>query len=406
MARNPLITPPDRGSPQLTLVIPTRNRPLHCAAQLQFFKACGLAHPIVIADSSDATAAEVVRTASAGVGEYQHFDPAITVPDKLLMVARAVRSPFVLMSPDDDITFPHAIDAALAHLIEHPDHAAAHGYVLRFGMHGEDIDIHNVFSYSPGIDDDDPLYRIYNLIRRYQPFIWSVFRTEVFVSAMQAAQEARGIIFQEITFMTAAILSGKVARLPRIFAMRGMEESLTPSGATHPFLWFLREPEQFFKHYVHYRNALAQRITAICPKQPRSFLNPSQSPFEAETVDANPLGTDLGKILDLIHATWLGREIDLGIVNHAVRRRLGDPIPPLHIERQWPGWREPAGGDLVRPGIRKGRRYVWRRAVLEATPREEISIDDEEISRVEAQFDSYRLGAEAKFEPVSGTGKI
>jgi len=166
---------------QLTLILPTHNRPRHAAAQLRFFKACGLRHHIVVADSSDPAEAEAMRAACTGIADYRRFDPV--APDKLLTTVRSVQTPFVVMAPDDDIAFPHAIDAALEYLARHPDHVAAHGYTLRFGLQGNDVDIHSVYSFVPSIDHDDPLERHYDLMRRYQPFYWAVFRREILVSA-------------------------------------------------------------------------------------------------------------------------------------------------------------------------------------------------------------------------------
>jgi hypothetical protein len=47
-----VIEPVSPRSPRLTVILPTRNRQRYCAAQLRFFRDCGLAHPIVVADPS------------------------------------------------------------------------------------------------------------------------------------------------------------------------------------------------------------------------------------------------------------------------------------------------------------------------------------------------------------------
>src|SRR5205807_7396174 len=129
-----------------------------------------------------------------------------------------------------------------------------------------------------------PLRRHYQLMQRYQPFIWAVFRTNIFAGAMEAARNVDGIIFQEITFMGAAALAGKIARLPTIFSMRGMEESLTTREESHPFFWFLHDADSFFRRYADYREGLARHIVN------RGIEIPS--------------GTKVAQLLDLVHATW------------------------------------------------------------------------------------------------------
>src|SRR5262249_20389284 len=157
------------------------------AALLRFYERCNLRHSIVVADSSDALPARLVRNACAGLADYRSFDPSIKVVDKLVQAVRSISTPFVAVTPDDDITFPHAVETALTYLRQHHDFAVAHGYVLRFGIAGTDVDIHNVLWFTPSIDDDEPQQRHYHLMRRYQPFIWAVFRTDVFLQAIEAA---------------------------------------------------------------------------------------------------------------------------------------------------------------------------------------------------------------------------
>ncbi len=49
----------------------------------------------------------------------------------------------------------------------------------------------------------------------------------------------------------------------------------------------------------------------------------------------------------------------------------------------------------MHPGL-GDRRYIWRRTVLEAEPREEIIICAAEIARVEEQLEAYRLSQTAQ----------
>jgi glycosyltransferase domain-containing protein len=409
-----VIEPVAQTRSPLTVILPTRNRPRYCAAQLRFFRDCGLAHPIVVADSSDPAEAQAVRDACAGIAQHRRFDPSIGVPEKFAATLRAIETPFVVTTPDDDVTFPHAIDAALAHLRQNPDFIAAHGYVLRFGVHQDAFDIHTVSGFAPTIGHDEPPQRLYHLIRRYQPIIWAVFRTETFAAAMTAASRAEGLIFQELTFAATAALAGKIARLPVVYSMRGMEESMSRLEEIHPLFWLLRDADGFFGKYQAYRDGLVRHIrdTALATKpfharlraraaallrgataaraQGRDGTQPVR-PFVHDRGLTFPDEPELQQVIDLIHATWLGRELDLGILEHTVRQKLGDPLPPIHVAPAWPGWREPAQGDAVRSSPRGDRRYVWRREVLTAEPREEIAITPDEMAGVERELDVYRL---------------
>jgi glycosyltransferase domain-containing protein len=402
------------AGPRLTVVLPTRNRHRHCAAQLRFFRDCGMAHPIVVADSSDPTEAVAVEGACAGIAQYRRFDPSTDVREKFLLSVTAIETPFMVVAPDDDVTFPHAIEAALAYLEHNPGFVAALGYVLYFGAHDEDVDIHKVSGFVPTIADDDPVRRLYHLIRRYQPIIWAVFRTEAFAAAMKAASSADGLIFQELTFATTAVLAGKIARLPVVFSMRGMEESMSRIDQIHPLFWFVRDADEFFAKYDAYRNDLVRRVrrAALAAKPIHARVRawaralwhggravgahgrdgvPRLARFIRNRAPVFAGNTDLQQVLDMIHGIWLGHELDRGILEHNVRQRLGDPMPGIRVAPAWPGWREPAEGDTVHPAPRGSRRYIWRREVLAAEPKEEITISADEMTRVERELDAYRL---------------
>lgn len=363
----------------LTLVMPTYNRPNYCAAQLRFFRDCGLAHRIVVVDSSNSPAAEKVRAICSGIAEYRYCNSSLG--DKLLSAVRAIDSPFVVMIPDDDVTFPHAIEAALAHLVRRPDFAVAHGYTLRFGLHGNDVDVYGIFTFVPSIDQDDPLDRLFHLIRRYQPFFWGVFRREVLISALEGAQPFKRPFFNETMFMNTAVLQGKIAMLPLIYAMRGMESSHVSVIDSHPLFAVVHDAEEFFTDYRCYRSALADFIRAgQLAASDRQYRDP---------VSGKP-DSRLEQLIDVVHGTWFAREANVGVFNHAAELLLGRQHPLLRGEPEWPGSRPLGDGDLIHYGPGE-RRYIWRRAVLQAEPREEITISDREIAKVEQELDAYQL---------------
>ena len=93
---------------------------------------------------------------------------------------------------DDDISFPHTIDACLDHLRRNPDTVVAQGYVLGFSAIERSIDIHSMQWFIGSIAESTPLRRLYELMRRYQPFYWAVFRTDAYVRAIEAATCGEG----------------------------------------------------------------------------------------------------------------------------------------------------------------------------------------------------------------------
>ena len=356
----------------LTIIIPTRNRPNHCAAIIRFLTNQGTPHRIVVADSSDPAEAELLRTACPRETVIHSFPTEIGPADKYMAAIDLVDTPFAVLVPDDDITFPHALDRCLAYLIAHPDSMAAHGYILDFGIQDHTFDLVRVRWFTPTIGEDDPLQRLYHLTQRYQPFFWAVFRTDAFRTALRHARIPEIILFQEMTFMATSVLLGKVARLPCVYSLRGMEESLSLPSQTHPFFALLDDSEAFFEHYAVYRNALA------------AFIESEIRPTSCEP-------SQLKHALNLMHAVAFAPAFDRGMTNYTLQRLLGEPHPPVTLARQWTGVLPIEKEDFVGQSDHTGRRYVWRRSVLKAEPLDEITITSDERDTVNKSLDHYKL---------------
>ncbi len=128
----------------LTIVIATRDHPLRIRPQLQLYKQANFACPLIIADSGEAPEAAHVRDLAQGPVTYRSFEPRLSLCAKLASVVATVDTPLVLLSPDRKIMFPHAIDAAVAHLMRHQDYVAAMGYGIGFTLRDQTVDIDRV----------------------------------------------------------------------------------------------------------------------------------------------------------------------------------------------------------------------------------------------------------------------
>ena len=382
----------------LTIILPTFDRPALCRAQVQFLRRTKFRHRVIVADSSEQPDPELLR-ACRGLIEHRRFDVATSPSEKVAAVARSVATPYVAVVTDDNISFPHAIDACLAFLQDNPDHVVAQGYVLSASLERETFDIQSVLWFTGDVSESTPLGRLYELMRRYQPFFGAVLRTDAYLQAFDAASHAEGTFFKELAFTATVAALGKLKRLPMVYTLRGEEDSLTEASNRHPFYWFLSNSKTFFECYISYRNRLATFVNEL-PK--------GDEPGKEDVPAGKAVTPDnLTHLLDIIHATYFGREIDTGVINHTARVLLGDPIKPIKPPRL-KGHGEPIDpADLVHPAGREGRRYVWRKEVLNAEPRSEIIISGEEIARVEAELDQYVMAAPGQivsvasvFEPV------
>ena len=142
----------------------------------------------------------------------------------------------------------------------------------------------------------------------------------------------QAVVFRELTALSTAILQGKVARLRSVYALRGPVESHAAMHQSHPFFFFLRDAREFFDNYVLFRDGIAAFIR-------RGGIE-------------TPPGAPLEQLLDLAYAAYLGREVNTGVINHAVQLLLGDALPPIQPE---------ARARLAGAGGRRRRSSLARR---------------------------------------------
>jgi glycosyltransferase domain-containing protein len=394
ISRLPLGNNAKTTASELTIILPTHNRVDLCKAQVRFLQRWGVRHRVIVADSSD-LADDGLRQACTGLVEYRRFDPKMPPGIKFAQVARSIATPYVATMTDDDINFPHAIDACLDYLQCNPAAVVAQGYVLGFSAIERTIDIHSMRWFIGSITEATPLRRLYELMRRYQPFYWAVFRTKAYVKAMDIANASKGaFFFQELSFAATLTLLGNAARLPVIHTLRGDEDSHIPPAEAHPFYWFLKDPRSFFAAYIDYRERIVNLLHELESGSPKKSVPFKRTLFHlARLLPRNARvrrGVDnADHVIDIIHATYFGREVDTGIINHQARILLGDVVGPLPLGK--PVQRDLAIGpdDVVNPSTIAGRSYVWRNAVLNSELGSEITFSPEEIAQVEAALDAY-----------------
>lgn len=362
----------------LTIILPTRNRPELCETQVRFLQRVGVPHRVIVADSSDEPNDDL-RAACTGAIAYRRFAPSISLGAKMVGAARLVATPYVATMTDDDISFPHALDSCVEFLSRNPGYVAAQGYVLDASLAEDCIDIHGVRWFVPGVVGATPLRRLSRLMQRYQPVFWAVFRAGPFRRALEKSHAARGAIFQELAFASTLALLGPTARLPTIYTLRGEEGSLTPPVEVNPLFWFLKDTKSFVACYAHYRRILMDL----------------HGEWDVDHLaESLPLRDNdaLRQALDIIHATYLGREVDTGRINHIADILAGDASGLDHAIAGFSI--VPPRDGTIRDGDRvslssMGRRIIWRASVLNAEPRSEITIGDEEVARASAALEHY-----------------
>ena len=221
--------------PQVTIVIPSHNRPRLLARALAHYLPSAQAHglPILVADST----AEPLAPVPEGV-QYLHL-PGLGIEAKLEHVAPLIATPLAVLCADDDFTSPASILRCAAFLAAHPDHSGTHGHYLRVlrqpgaGAASSAVVIEPCYldTHRAAIVAADPRERLLELNRPYVPLFYAVLRTEVLQRAFGPGHGREAFYASsELALGFVAAMLGKVAVLPTLHAVRDIVPSLDLEG--------------------------------------------------------------------------------------------------------------------------------------------------------------------------------
>lgn len=120
----------------LTLMIPTRNRPIFLRRVLDYYRRVHWPYSIFIADASDSgifeeTASQVRALKKNLEITHQSFPSDLGVHATWAQMLEKVETPFAIVSGDDDFLIPQALQRCAAFLNTHPDYSLASGFAVR-----------------------------------------------------------------------------------------------------------------------------------------------------------------------------------------------------------------------------------------------------------------------------------
>lgn len=277
-----------------TLIIPTFNRPEFLERLVVYYAKRVPELPLLVLDSSHPEIADRNAATLAGLGaNLRRMTYPSTMPmiQKLAQGLQSVETPTVSFCADDDLVFPEGLRAAIRFLGEHADFVSAHGLYLNFREDGRTV--HLAFEYSgPGNDAAHPLARVYALMARYESLFYGLFRTADLRDIVHGAAVLPTLHYQELYQSVAALIKGKVHRLPLIYAAR---QSCSPADPerdkwqTH--YWFADDPRQFVGEYQTYIEHVGEF-------------------YRTHAKEAELTQSDFFKIMDVVHAAYFAKEFD------------------------------------------------------------------------------------------------
>ena len=270
--------------PQLTIVIPTKNRAPFLARALGYYRDVGCPYPILLGDSSDPEHLEPIMKLIDAIGdrlEIHHLiDPGATQTSAagwqtdtfLRDLITHVETPYVALYADDDFAVVNNLTHGIEFLKTHQDYSFVCGDAAWFALqsgtaNGKLAGLARYLQHEYAADT--PKARLDHLLRNYTVLEYGISRT--------AEKKFRwGKVFEaEVDNLTGelincclVVMQGKVKQLDQLFLVRqahGGQTSLAPGDV---FDW--SSGVLFPDRYQKLRDIISDELTTRMGLSPES----------------------------------------------------------------------------------------------------------------------------------------
>lgn len=236
----------------LTIFIPTMNRPGFVGRLLAFLSAAGYDGVISLGDSSsgehlDAMEVLVERFKTKLALVYRYFPPSEYPNDSCCMaeMLRDATTTYGVYCGDDDLVMPRALRRCIDFLSTHPEYSAAHGYRVEFMLDGAkphgDIKLVR-FAEELLLEDDGP-YARWKAYMRYP--ISTQYYVHRITTWQKMYQHVRSTplryVGPELLPCSISVLSGKIAEIDEISTLFQIHDD-------HVFSWHNSSLYQLMRH--------------------------------------------------------------------------------------------------------------------------------------------------------------
>jgi len=245
----------------LTLVIPTKNRPLFISRALQYYASAACKIPIIIGDSSDeknfSQARRWIETAASGLNVH-HIRYSQSGSDRakgwqqdrsIIELLNQVETPYAAFYADDDFAVANNLALAVDFLEANRDYSFVSGCAAAFSLEGGGVygQIDTAWQYHQRtIDDADPARRLLSLFRDYPGVEYGVSRTNQLKHRWNKVFEAHVDNHTgEIVNGSLVVLQGKTKKLEHLFLVRQIHSQQTSNDM---FDWVSND---LFPHNYH-----------------------------------------------------------------------------------------------------------------------------------------------------------
>ncbi len=215
---------------EISLIIPTYNRPHFLGRLLRYYRKLKFPHLIVVADSSPTPACvmnqEFIAPYSNDLNiHYKLFSPDTLPNTKIPQMLGKVASEYAVICADDDFIVPNAIEQCVRYLQANPDYSVVRGRSALINCQSStyrDSPYGLVTGAGPytqrTIDFDDVRLRLPNHLMNYTTTFYSVHRRSDLIQNLCVTGDLTH--FDELLPSCLSLIQGKVKCLDVLYTVR------------------------------------------------------------------------------------------------------------------------------------------------------------------------------------------
>jgi glycosyltransferase domain-containing protein len=252
---------------ELTIIIPTRDRPKYLHRALSYYDSFGLNLKIIVADSSLGTNKDKNIAAVKQFKKLQILllnDFAYETPPylKCLDALKKVKTNYSIFGADDDFHSVKGLAYALSYLKSNLDYVAVEGENVFVSK------IKSFFFWKPGdvflsLEDSNVLSRMKNHSLYYQPTFYTICKTNFFIYLFNQAANTNSLEYPfgefQPSFLT--VIKGKVKRLNVIYSYRDHTDDFHWDDPPTNLIQKYKDDGTFRERYLQFKNVLVKELS-------------------------------------------------------------------------------------------------------------------------------------------------
>lgn len=247
----------------ITLLIPTMNRPELLQIELQYYRSLAFSGRILIGDSSTKSISKQIQASLKDFSKHldvqYRYLPGCEPGEVLRVLGEEVKTAYVAFTADDDFLVPVGMARCVEFLDQHADFVAAHGVGMIISNNEGVIDFAGPYA-QPAIESLNASQRLTDHLTDYTVSLFSVHRTETWRAMFRDIPKIKDKAFaSELLPCCMTSVLGKIRQLDGLYLIRQFHPKryLLPSW----FEW-LTSPD-WQPGYQQFNHSIAEGIARL-----------------------------------------------------------------------------------------------------------------------------------------------